>query len=147
MRPEGFIGIDARMNDQPVILAVDTGAVFSMIDESLVKPLNLLPIRKEAPAIGSLIPEDVTGTMVGVGKIGAHKLRVVTVNRLQIGAGIWSNVHFGVANLKNWGISKPGSQGAGVQGLFGREMLAGHAALIDFGSGKLWLATEKKVAR
>jgi len=145
LRPKGGATIDARMNGHPVVLAVDTGATVSVLAESLIKPLNLVLFRQETPSTGSHIPDNVTGEVIGVGKIGAHKLRLVTVNLLEIGVRNWANVHFGVANLKDWGISKPGSPGADIEGLFGAEMLAGHGALIDFAGGKLWLSPARKV--
>ena len=68
---------------------------------------------------------------------------VTTVKTLEVGSLQWTNVHFGVANLKSWGLAEPGNQTEEVQGVFGREMLTARGALVDYHSRKLWFRPQK----
>jgi len=134
--------IEAHINEQQVLLAVDTGSTVSMLDERLVKALSLSMVKQETT--GALVKDDLTAKAIGYGKVGAHKLRVTTLKQLQIGARTWQNVHIGVANLKDWGIGERGNPAEDLQGMLGAEMLATHGALIDFASNTLWFRPEKK---
>jgi len=136
------LAVEAAANGQPLLLLVDTGATWSVLDDSQVPRLQLKTVQEGNPKLGTLIPEDLSAEIIGFGKIGAHQMRVTTLQTLQIGARIWKDVHVGVANLKAWGISEPG-KAVEIQGLFGAEMLAARGALIDFASEKLWLRPEK----
>lgn len=142
LRQKGFLTLEAIINEQSVVLAVDTGSFASVLDQRLVKPLRLSLVKEGAT--GSYIKEDLSAEVIGVGGIGAHKLRVATLKQLKIGPRTWQNVHFGVADLGAWGVGKPGTPGEHVQGWFAAEMLASHGALIDFASGTLWFCPEKK---
>ncbi len=139
---EGLV-VEAQINGQTVRVAVDTGSTFSILDQSQVSQLGLTTVKWDRPHTGSLIPEDAAGIIVGVGKIGAHQLKVTTFKTLQIGPRVWRNVHWGVADLKAWGIADPKRPGVGIQGLFGADMLEGQGTLIDFASAKLWFRPEK----
>lgn len=132
------LNVEAKVNGQPLRLIVDTGAPFTQLDESQLKSLGLSVVMQTTPPAGSLIPEEAAGQVVGVGKIGAHKLRVTTVKNFQIGAKTWQNIHLGVTNLKAWGLLQPGTGLEDEAGLLGRDLLAGQGALIDFASRKLW---------
>jgi hypothetical protein len=136
--------VDSEIKGQPVGLLVDTGAYFSVLDEAEISRLSLRMETSGTPATGSQIPTELTSRSIGVGSIGAHKLRVTTLSTLQIGARKWKNAHFGVVNLKSWGINVPGSEGAAIQGLLGADVLIKAGALIDCSSGTLWFRPEKK---
>ena len=142
LRQHGILALKALINEQPILLGVDTGYFVSALDESLIKPLGLSIVKQGAT--GTLLKDDLDAKIIGVGKIGAHKLRVTTLKRLQIGPRIWQEVHVGVANLKDWGIGELGTPAEDLQGLLGAELLATHGALIDFASNTLWFRPEKK---
>ena len=135
--------VEARVNDETLRLLVDTGSSFSVLDTALAKRLGLGAVKQDEAAVGSLIPKEWSATFVGVGKIGAHQMKVTTLTRLEVGSLQWTNVHLGVVDLKNWGLAKPGSEGEDVQGLLGRELLSARGALIDYHSGKLWFRPQK----
>jgi predicted aspartyl protease len=141
-KPSWRLTVDAQAKGQPVRLLIDTGFRFSVLDESQVQPLGLKPVKQVK--IGSLIAEDVSTLMVGLDKIGAHKLWVTTLDTFQIGPRTSKNVHFGVVDLKAWKLPEPGNPQRDIQGIVGAEMLTSYGALIDFCSGKLWFRPETK---
>jgi hypothetical protein len=139
----GMPTLEALINEQPVLLGVDTGSFTSMLDESLVRPLGLSMIEQRAT--GTLMEKnDLSTKVVGLGKIGAHNLRMTKLKHLQIGPRSWQDVPFGVTNLKAWGIGEGENAASDPQGVLGAEMLSGHGALIDFASGTLWFRPKKK---
>src|SRR5439155_25706522 len=120
-----------------------TGSTFSMLDTGLAKRLGLTAAKHDEASLGSLIKKDLSANVIGVAKIGAHKMWVTTVNALEVGPLQWTNVHFGVTELKSWGLSEPGSRSEDVQGVLGREQLTARGALIDYHSLKLWFRPQK----
>jgi predicted aspartyl protease len=140
---KGWMAVDAEVNHQRVSLGIDTGAQFSVLDNSQIKRLSLTPIKHDGPPTGTLIAPDWKGRLIGIGKIGAHEFKIASLKTLQIGSRKWEGIHFTTANLNDWGIAKPGAAGEELQGLLGAEMLAGNGALVDFGNRKLWLGAEK----
>ena len=136
----GDIGytIDLETKNLEVRLLVDTGAVYSMLDESQVGRLSLTMEKRQAAETGTLIPEELTGRAIGIGAIGAHKFRVATLSAMQIGPRTWKNVHFGVVNMKSWGVGVPGRFGDKIQGVLGANFLMSSGALIDCEGGKIW---------
>lgn len=150
LRRSGFVEInlsrgnalfmEARVNDKPVRLLVDTGGDFSVLDETQVSRLALKIEKREQPRTGTLIKEDYEARLIGIGKVGAHKMRVTTI-KLQLGSREWKAAHFGVVNLKAWNVSASQEE---VQGLLGRELLIQTGALIDPAGNKLWLQPETK---
>jgi len=135
--------VEAKVNDQTLKLIVDTGSTFSLLDTALAKRLGLTAIKHEEASLGSLIKKEWSANVVGVGKIGAHKMWVTTLKTLEVGSLQWTNVHLGVADLKNWGLAEPGSKSEEVQGVLGREMLMARGALIDYHSRTLWFRPQK----
>jgi predicted aspartyl protease len=135
--------IDAKVNDELLKMIVDTGSDFTVLDSEFAKRLGLSPLKRDDPALGSLIKDDLSAYLVGVGTIGAHKLRVVTLKQLEVGALQWTNVHVGVVDLKKWESADSRTKGRVVQGLLGREILTTRGALIDCHSRKLWFQTTK----
>jgi len=135
--------IDAKVNGENVKLLVDTGGVFSVLDSALAKRLGLAAVRHEEADTGSLIPKEWSTKVVGVGKVGAHKMWVTQLKALEVGSLQWTNVHLGVTDLKNWELAEPGNESEEVQGVLRRELLKAHGALIDYHSRKLWFRPEK----
>ena len=138
LRTRLSLTVEAKINGQPVRLIVDTGSPFTELDESQFKSLGLSTVKQSTPPAGSSIPKEVGGRVVGMGRIGAHKLRVTTVKSLQIGAKTWQDIHLGVVNLKAWHPQHPGTGLEDETGFLGRDLLVGQGALIDFASRKLW---------
>ena len=137
------LNIDARLNGEPVRLLLDTGSSLSLLDEAEAKRFSLNSIRHDQPELGTYIREDINVRIVGMGSIGAHQGWVATLRSLQIGSREWKDIHFGVTNLRAWGIEQLASAGQKVQGFLGMHLLMGEGALIDFASGKLWLRPDK----
>ena len=135
--------IDAKVNDESVKLLVDTGSVFSVLDNALAKRLGLTAVKHDEAAVGSLMPKEWSARVVGVGKIGAHKMWVTKLKTLQVGSLQSTNVHLGVVDLKSWHLAEPSGESEEVQGVLGREMLRALGALIDYHSHKLWFRPEK----
>jgi predicted aspartyl protease len=100
---------EVKINGRPVRFIVDTGASFSMLDESQLKPLGLSTVKQSTSHTGSLIPDEETGRTAGFGKVSVHNFHVCPVKRLDIGAKELKDAHLGVVNLKAWGLLKPGS--------------------------------------
>jgi predicted aspartyl protease len=157
LRREGFIEVsmnrgygftvDSKIKNLGVRWVVDTGAAYSVLDETQIRRLSLMLEKVRAPETGTLVTHDISGRAAGVGKIGAHKFRVTTPNALQIGAREWKNVRFEVMNLENWGIGVPGKAWETVQGMLGEDMLISSGALIDCAGGKLWFRPAKATPR
>ena len=140
-----LLTVDAQAKDQLLRLLIDTGSPFSLVDESLVQPLGLIPVKEAV--LGGLITKDVSTYVSGVNQIGSHKLWVTTLDTFQIGPRTSKNIHFGVVDLKAWKKQKPGSPQLDFQGLFGAEILTRYGALIDFCSSRLWFRPETKATR
>ena len=68
---------------------------------------------------------------------------VTTLKSMEVGSLRWTNVHFGVTDLKSWGLAKPGSRNEELQALLARELLKERGARVDFHSRKLWLRPVK----
>jgi len=141
------LSVAAQVNDQPVTLLVDTGGIFSFLDDTQVKRLGLRTVKQEQPATGTFIRQDASAFAVGVGKIGTHTMRVTTLNSLQLGTLKWNNVYVGVVDLKSWSMAKAGTPHEGVQGLLGFEFLAEHGVVIDVAGRKLWFRPAKPPRR
>jgi len=142
---EAYLEVEAEANgDKPLHLLIDTGAVVSILDESQLTWLSLSTIKLDELYPGALSHEDSGVRVIGIGKIGAHKLRVTTLKKLRIGSREWSPIHFGAANLNPWMLAPRTND---WQGILGRDMLTGNGALIDFSGGKLWFSPEKAGAK
>lgn len=117
---------DAKVNDRPTRLAVDTGAYWSCLDRTQISRLGLKP-------------RETRYRIVGVGKIGSHWLDVTKLKSLQLGDLLLTDLEFGVADMRNWGIGENGQKSFDVQGVLGTEQLTLNEALIDCCRLKLWL--------
>jgi predicted aspartyl protease len=138
-----LLTLQANLNGMEVRLALDTGAACDEIDDSELTRLGLTTVRSDRAPTGSLIPQDLNAPVSGVGSIGRHELKATKVSSFRLGPRNWKNVYFGVADLKPWGLAKPGTDGEGVKGLLCQPTLARAGALIDIARQKLWLRPEK----
>jgi hypothetical protein len=138
-----LLTIDATINERSVCLALDTGAPCDELDDSQLKLLDLTLLKYDQASTGSLIRGDMEAKILGVGSIGRHKLYLTRANSLRLGSRNWKNAYFGVTDLKDWGLAKPGTRGESVKGLLGQTTLGMHGALIDIAHQKLWLRPEK----
>jgi hypothetical protein len=143
LRSDFFLNLAGLANGQSMRLVVDTGASFTVLDDSQIKQLGLTTIREESPATGTAIRQEMTGNLVGIGRVGMHQIRVATLESLQIGTRKWRQVHVGLTSLEHWDLAKSGGPGEGIKGLLGPDLLNRHGALIDISNRKLWLRPEK----
>ncbi|MGD1031611.1 MAG: pepsin/retropepsin-like aspartic protease family protein [Opitutaceae bacterium] len=149
----GFVGIPIRCTNRLVVNAItdgeplgwmiDTGANYSLLEESERVLLNLKPV--ERPSLGTFLPNDAEGRGSGLNSrgLGTHDLKVVCLQTLKVGPQTWRNLYVGVEDIK---ISKLGDSGrsmADVHGILGAELLVGHGAVIDFSSLTLWLRPDR----
>jgi hypothetical protein len=113
-------------------LAVDTGAVWTVLDREQVKPWGLTMLYRSRET-----------DVIGIGKIGSHGVQEARLRTFQMGTLNVTNMFVGIADLSAWHISS-----SNVCGLVGAETLATHGALIDYSSRTLWLQRrENKYSR
>src|SRR6185369_558372 len=132
------LAVEAKVKNETFKLFVDTGGVVSILDSSLAKRLGLAAVKDDDAALGSLMKREISTKVIGVGKIGAHKMWFTTLQKLEVGSLQWTNVSVGVTSLTNWGLAVPGSESDDVKGVLGRDALTGRGALIDYHSRTLW---------
>jgi predicted aspartyl protease len=116
----------ARLNDEPVDLLMDTGAVWSCLDSELAKRLGL----KLLPT-----PRQITGA----GATGKRGFAVAKVNSVELGGTKMPGQNFAVLELGDWGLAATGAALAEVGGILGGPELAAFSAIIDCHGLKLWL--------
>jgi predicted aspartyl protease len=138
-----LLSVNATIKDHSVRLLVDTGDSVSALDLSQVTRLNLASVKWDEPTEGSLIRQDITGNLIGVGRIGTHKVWITMLSTFQIGSRTWKNVPYGVANLSDWGLGKQGSPEADLEGFLGNDVLQRYGSVIDLCNRKLWFRPEK----
>jgi predicted aspartyl protease len=143
LQRDSWLTATGQANGQPIRLVVDTGSAFTVLDDSQLKRLGLATVKEEAPATGTAIRQDLSGNLVGIGKVGMHQVRVATLESLQIGPRHWKHIHVGISSLKHWGLASTGGPGETIEGLLGPDVLNAHGALIDVSHRKLWLYPEK----
>jgi len=146
LRAHRLLSVTASVKERPVRLLVDTGDSFSVLDQSLATPLNLSSIKWDEPIDGSLIRQDVSGNLIGFGRIGTHRVWVTILSSFHIGSREWTNIPYGVTDLSDWGFSKLSGEEAQLQGIFGNDWLRRSGAIIDFSNLKLWFRPEKGAA-
>ena len=133
-RTEGLVfTCEAVLQGQPLKLIVDTGAVWSMLDERIQRRI-------------SLYVQKVPAEIKGVGKRGTHALQKAEVKNLVVGGTVTlANVVFGVAPLDAWGVGRDDHAFLkDVDGFLGAEQLVFNEALIDFHGATLWLRPSGK---
>ena len=151
LRGSGFAEVPIRCTSRLILAAgmggqtlgwmVDTGASYSVIEESARARLKLKLVKKERPDIGSYLPSDVEGWNIGLQGLGlgTHRLRVVRLPALRIGPQTWRDLYVGVADFDLSQMNDTADSAVDIHGLLGAELLASHGALIDFSSMTIWL--------
>jgi hypothetical protein len=133
----------SKAGDQPFAWIVDTGSMYTLIEESERVELNLKPV--EHVLAGSFIPSNVEGRGYGLNGhgLGTHKMQVVCLPELTVGPQAWHNLYVGVSDLNIADLNRGNEPKADVHGLFGAELLMRHGAVIDFSSLTLWLRPDR----
>lgn len=116
----------ARVNGEPVELLVDSGAVWSCLDQ------------RQAARLG-LKPQPSSARIIGAGGTGVRPVAVVEVKRFELGTVSFRPATFALLDLADWQLAATNQPLAEVQGILGGDWLAANAAVIDCGSGKLWV--------
>jgi tetratricopeptide (TPR) repeat protein/predicted aspartyl protease len=111
--------IPVRINDQPAVLAIDSGAFYSFISQPSAERLHL-PMRA-APPDRDMIQ----------GINGESEVFLTTINRLTIGSSVLPGLSFLVGGA---------AIGNDVAGLLGENILARGDVEYDFGHGMMRLA-------
>ena len=152
-RASGFTGIPvrcprhlvmaAKTDGQPFGWAVDTGASYSLIEDSERVRLNLKLV--EHTPLGTFLPSTVEARGLGLlgHGLGTHVLRVACLPTFEVGARTWHDLYVGVEDVKLSELGDGGNSTADIHGIFGAELLAGHGAVIDFSSLTLWLRPDR----
>lgn len=121
---------DVKVNEETTRLLVDTGAIWSVLDLGKAQRLGL----KLDPTLARL---------KGVGRRESDLVWLSKIKTLDFESVVLTNVNFGVAELKDWGVADPASM-VDVQGILGAELLAKNNALIDCRGMRLWLQPPPK---
>ena len=127
----------AKVDGVPLRLLVDTGSVFTLLDDhrGSQSPLAKLPVR---------------GTMLinqGIGKRGGTPIYTAELESFQLdGVDVsLKKTRLGVTDLITFNLGRPGAQLQNADGLLGADVLAIVRGLIDLENRKLWLVTPKGV--
>ena len=130
--------VKAKLNGEETELLADTGASYTGLDARVANRLKL-PIYRQSE-IGSLVPGELRFRAVGVGDVGAHRGKLVTVSSFELGPRKFKNIHCAVFDFEPWKKSAKGDPAINrIQGTLGQEILSGEGALIDVSRGKIWL--------
>lgn len=120
----------ARINDQPTELLVDSGAMWSCLDQTFATAAGL---RTSASL----------QRMTGPGAERQRTYRVATLNAWRLGTTPMPERNFAVLALTDWGLGTGGKLFPEVNGILGGAELKAGAALIDCGNRKLWLRLKR----
>lgn len=146
LQRKGFLDVEAEINGHPVLLLVDTGAPFNLLDNSQVQHLGLNIVRYSRPATGSFIEREAGVSVVGMGDIGLQHMKIAKLDTLRLGQRQLKGVYFGVGDLKAWGLGGSGARHEEIKGWLSKSFLGMQGALIDVSRGKLWLRQSKPTA-
>lgn len=123
---------------QVLTLMVDTGAIWSLLDEGSARQLGLktTSTSKAVQGLDRLVPRTLSATRI---------------DEFTLGEGIARNVRMGVADLQPWFLSKREVQQARaagqplveLDGLLGVDHLFAFGALIDCRRRQLWVSRER----
>lgn len=116
----------ARMNGEVVEMLLDSGAVWSCVDERLCARLKLKP----KPSVARIS---------GAGATGLRSVAVANVKSLRLGEVDLKDDTLAVFDLADWGFAAPDQALSEVQGILGGDLLAATSAVIDCHRLKLWL--------
>jgi predicted aspartyl protease len=117
---------ETRINEQPVAMLVDSGAVWSCLDTKTAGALNL-----------RLTPSP--NRIRGAGASGQRELAVADLKQVQIGGREIRRLSVAVFSLADWGLGTDGKVLENVGGILGGGELAASGAVIDCHQLKLWL--------
>lgn len=120
----------ARINDQPTELLVDSGAMWSCLDQTFATAAGL---RTSASL----------HRMTGPGAERQRAYRIAALNVWSLGTTPMPERNFAVLALTDWGLGKGGKLFPEVNGILGGAELKTGAALIDCGNRKLWLRLKR----
>jgi predicted aspartyl protease len=118
----------ARVNGEELMLVLDTGSPWTVLDWDCGKRLKL-PVFSKPTHLN----------LVGIGKVGAHGLQETQLQTLQLAGATLRRTYVALADMSAWGLADRGSELPEAQGLLGVETLATAGALLDYGTSKLWL--------
>lgn len=137
LRRSGFQQIEMRMRiglrptcevslgNAKMEFLVDTGAVWSFLDDSVARRLRMNTKTSRLRIRGQ--------------NVGLEDLSTVEVNSLKIGSAELRKVTIGVARLEPWQLAEKSPGTNKISGILGADLLAMNEAIIDFGWGILWL--------
>ena len=126
LRQPPALTAEARVNHEPVEMLVDSGAVWSCLDERQRERLRL----KLAPSAGRI---------TGAGATGTRSVAVADVKLFQLGEMTMKGTTLAVFDLSDWGFAAPDRALSEVQGILGGDLLAANETMIDCHALKLWL--------
>lgn len=118
----------AKVNGEELELILDTASPWTVLDWNCGRRLKLPVMEKPAHLDFS-----------GIRKPGAHGLQEAQVQTLQLGGATLKRTYVALADLSAWAAAVPGNVMPEAQGRLGVETLASAGALLDYGTGKLWL--------
>jgi len=116
----------ARVNGEPLEMLLDSGAVWSCVDERQCARLKLKPMPSAA-------------RITGAGETAMRSVAVADVKSLQLGEVNLKDTTVALFDLADWGFAAPDRTLGEVQGILGGELLAATSAVIDCHRLKLWL--------
>ena len=118
--------VTAVVNGERVELLVDSGAVWSCLDQRQVARLGLQP-------------QNSTTRITGAGATGIRPVAVANVKSLQLGDVELKGTMLALLDLADWGFAAPEQTLGEVQGILGGDLLAALNAAIDCQRLKLWI--------
>lgn len=134
MKSDSLVPIRRALLDQvSVVVMIDTGSTFSLLDMETVRSARL-PVRR-------------TGTgVMGLRRGMKSELGSVSIKRLELEGGAMplKGLMIGVADLRGWQLGKTSKRSVPIEGLIGGELLAQSGSVIDFGGYSLWFVPEEK---
>lgn len=126
LKPPPALTIAARVNGEPLAMLLDSGAVWSCVDERQCARLKLKPLPSAA-------------RITGAGATGTRSVAVAGVKSLQLGEVSLKDTTVALFDLADWGFAAPDQALGEVQGILGGDLLAATGAVIDCHRLKLWL--------
>ncbi len=121
--------LTTKVNGEPLEMLLDSGAVWSCVDERQHARLKLKPLPSAA-------------RISGAGGAGWRSVAAVEVRLLQLGEVDLKNQTLALFDLADWGFAAPDQALGEVQGILGGDLLAANCAVIDCHRLKLWLKPE-----
>src|SRR5215470_2634080 len=125
MTASGLIEVDVRVNGEPGLLVLDTGAGATVFDAASAARLHLDLNQTEA-------------TGAGLGS-GSHPAQASLVNDLTIGSLHLASLETLVMDLSHLNEARARKGMVACDGILGADILGGRSAVIDYGSQNLYL--------